>query len=556
MSDQEDLIALRRLAELEARAAQSTPTPAPAVAPAPQEPAVNQNATLGQGLADIGKRALLGATSLVTGPLQLGANLGTTVNRNVVAPVAEALGATNVARRARDYGSTVADAVNEQLQQQQDAKRKAMAAAGNSGTDVAGIVGAVLPAVASGGASVGGSLLRRALGGAGGGAFYGATAPVTDGGENFWTNKAAQTAAGAALGGALPLAGAAVRRAASGLHDAYDVIVGSPNGIDRLKQEYYKKLIGEPNIPSVIKSLDTADPLIAGGKPTAAEAVSNNPYGTAVQAQQKVTAGTPGGISGDFNSRLYMQEVARRSAELERDAVTAPMREAALAKVNRIDRPALMQDVAGVLAAPETQAVPPARTFLSNVATAVSEAKTPQELYGVRKYITDLIDKRIDSPENVAGYAGTQLQAIKRSIDKALENGGAGGDWGKYLSTYAAKSQAIDASAERSAGMYAPRQATVVPNANDIAGGTATHLPSRLSLAASVANWGARAARSNVEPKIDASMAQDFLDPGKLADVLRRATPPQQIALKRTLEALSSIGTPTAGPRLLDQEQQ
>lgn len=548
MSDQEELAALRRLAELEDKAA--------AVAPVPAEPAVNQHATVGQGLADIGKRVLHGAASLVTGPLQLGANLGTVLNRNVIAPVADVLGAHTVASNARNHASFVADAINEQLQQQEQDKRKAMAAAGNSGMDVAGLAGAVLPAIAGGGAYTGGSLLRRTLGGAAGGAAYGASAPITNGGADFWSDKAAQTATGAVLGGALPLAGAAARKAAGGLRDAYDVLTGTNAGIDRLKHNYYRKLIGEANLPSVAKSLDNADQLVAGGKPTAAEAVASNPYGTAVQAQQKVTAATPGGISGDFNSRLYLQDVARRSAELERDAITAPMREAALAKVDRIDRPALYKDLAGVLAAPETQAVPPARTFLSGVATAVSEAKTPQELYGVRKYIDDLINKRIDSPDNVAGYAGTQLIAMKKAIDNAIENGGAGGDWSKYLSTYAARSQAVQASADRSAGMYAPRQVTSVPGANDVAGDTATHLPPRLSLSATMANWVARGARANVEPKIDASMAQDFLNPGKMADVLRRATPQQRVALTRTMEALSTIGAPAVAGRLLDTGQE
>jgi ABC-type branched-subunit amino acid transport system substrate-binding protein len=214
------------------------------------------------------------------------------------------------------------------------------------------------------------------------------------------------------------------------------------------------------------------------------------------------------------------------------------MRKAALDRATNISARTVNNEMLQIVADPQVQAVKPARVFLEGIAKdAIDAAKSgdAESLYSVRKYITDLIDKRVDSPDNVAGFASTKLQAMKRVIDNAIENGGAGGSWRAYLNEYATRSQAIDKSVERAAGMYKPAQITSVPGGAAIAESTATHLPNLLSRSAMIANYIARAARNNVEPKLDASMAQDFLNPQMMAEVLKKADPASRSWLQKAL---------------------
>jgi hypothetical protein len=463
----------------------------------------------------------IGAESLLSGPLQLGANIGGAITGD----------------------SSVADALNARIQAEQLSKRRGMDANGTKGFDWMGLAGGVLPAVAGGATGkIAESLLGRMGQGAATGGFFGATSPVVNGGGEFWKDKAIQTGTGAALGAAVPVAASLVKSGGKAVRDAFDVLTGTEGGIDRLKRAYYQRLVGPDNVTSVVNSLQTVDSLIAGGKPTAAEAVSGNPYGSPIQAQQQVTASTYGGPSGQFGQRAANQEIARGSAEIERNAVTGPLRDAALARATNINGRVLNNDMMEILASPETQAVKPAREFLEKIADdaiTAGQSGDPKALYSVRKYIDDLINKRIDSPENVAGYASTQLIAMKKVIDDAIKNGGAGSSWSDYLAEYAKRSQAIDSSTERAATMYQPAQRTSVPGASDIASSTSTHLPNLLSRSAMIANYFARMARSNVEPKIDESMAKDFLNPQLMADVLNKSTP---AARKLLADAVSKYG--------------
>lgn len=497
-------------------------------------PPIQKASTSDKLLGSRAGRFALGASGLISGPLQLGANIGAVGNKYVVAPIADALGAKNVAFRAREYGSVVADSINEQMRDQQEKKRRGMDALGVKGADISGTLGAVTGGVVGGGPKVASTLIGKVGQGAGLGAAYGATAPVDT--EDYWGTKALQTATGAVLGGTVPLVIAGASALSRGVRDVYDVAAQSSKGLERLRKAYYERLIGKDNIKSVASDLRSADRILPGGKPTAAEAVSSNPYGSPLQAQQQVTASTYGGPSGAFGERISNQQIVRGAAELERDSVTAPLREAALAKATAINKGDLANGLIGILGKPETQAVKPAREFLSNIANqAYAAGDDAQKLYAVRKYINDLIDKRVESPDNVAGYATTQLLAMKKVIDSAIENGGAGGSWGAYLKEYAKRSSLIDKFTERAENMYKPAQKTSVPGAASISESTATHLPNLLSRAAMITNYLARAARHGVEPELDKAMAADFLSPSQLANVLDPAQSQISIAVRNAL---------------------
>ena len=482
-------------------------------------------------------RFALGASTLFSGPLQLGAHLGALGNKYVVAPVAVAAGAHDTARHARDYASVVADAIDKKLKEVEDAKKRGMKDAGTEGIDFMGMAGAAVPAVLGAAPTLATTLPGRMAQGAGLGSFFGATSPVSNGGQDFWSNKAGQTAVAGALGGVTPLAVDLVKGGGKMARDTFDVLTGTDAGVDRLKRAYYERLVGKKDIPAVVNALDNAKPQFPGDKLTSADAMVGTPAGTAIQAQQRVTAQTSGGPSALFNARAAGQNIAKGSSEIERDIVTKPLRDAALARATNINTRVLNNDMLQIVADPQIQAVTPAKTFLEKIAgDAINAGNDPHALYSVRKYIDDLVNKRIDSPENVAGFASTKLLAMKKVIDEAIENGGAGKSWGAYLSEYAKRSRAIDAFTQRTESMYSPAQQTAVPGGSNIAESTSTHLPNMLSRSAMMANYIARALRNNVEPKIDASMAQDMLNPQTMADVMRKLTPQQQSALAEALK--------------------
>lgn len=530
---------------------------APAPAPAPQEPAAEPS--FAEQAADIIKRFGHGAASLIEGSAQLGANLGTELNKHVVAPIAHAVGAHKFEQSARKYGDVVGDSINTTLQSQAEDRAKAQEAAGNGTADVAGVLGAIVPAALSGGATLAAaaprSLAARSAIGAATGAGWGATAPVTTGSDNFWNNKGSQAATGAAVGAAAPLVTALASKIGSGVRDAYDVLSGSDSSIDRLKRAYYQKIIGEKNIPSVTNSLDTVDPLVAGGKPTVAEAVSANPHGTALQAQQRITAQTPGGVSGDFNARLNLQNIARESAKWERAAITDPMREAALANATSIDHAALNNDIVNILKSPEIQSVTTSRRFMGRIANDIGHAKSGSDLYGIRKNIGDLLETKLESEKAVPKSLVPKLIEMKDAIDAAIGNGGGGQLWKDYLNEFATRSHAIESSIERAKEMYQPLQRTSVAGSN-ISEANSVHLPNLLSRTAMIANWLAKAARANVEPKLDASMAQDFLNPQVMSDVLKRATPKQQVLATAIAKRMMNRGAPIAAGDIVNQVQQ
>lgn len=496
--------------------------------------------TAGEKMLDRARRFEEGIQSLITGPLQLGANLGTLANEYVVAPIAHAVGAHKFEQAARKYGGVVADAVNNEQDWRERERLRRQQEAGNGTFDAMGMLGQVAGGLATPGAARAAATvikepLKNLIGkGAVTGAAYGATAPTAGPTEDYWQNKGMQTATGALTGGLLPVAGRVAGATAKGagtavsgignaVRDVHDIVAQSPEAIDRLKRGYYKRLVGEENLPSVEKSLRTADELIPGGKITAAEAVSDNPFGTAIQKQQQVTAATSGGTSGEFNHRLYLQDVARKSAELERDAVTAPMREAALEAATNIDKGKLASRVSEISSTPDVTAVTPARNFLEKLSRDINEADSAGKLYAIRKHIDDLLKNRIGSENNVAQAVSGPLLQMKKAIDDAIEEGGGGSGWRAYLKEYATRTRAIEKSTERAKEMYKPRQRTNIPGAGAVSESTDTHLPNLLSRPAMIANALGRYVRRGIEPKLDRSMALDFQNPQKLADVLARA---------------------------------
>ena len=186
MDAREELAALRRMAELEAKATGSPkPTESAAVAkpPAQKTQSAWDAASAGDIVAGLpATRMIAGAAAPVVGALQVGANIGDWI--------AEKTGSDPV------FGKWLAA----QIGGYEEAKKRGMAALGDTGADLAGLAGsAATGAVALKGVAPAATYLGKVLQGGTVGAGAGVLTPsATPGLEQ--TGK--QAVAGAVLGGA------------------------------------------------------------------------------------------------------------------------------------------------------------------------------------------------------------------------------------------------------------------------------------------------------------------------------------------------------------------
>lgn len=148
--------------------------------------------------------------------------------------------------------------------------------------------------------------------GMGVGATSGVAVPAT-GTQSFEDEKATQAAFGFAAGAIIPAIVGTLRGAFGTFSDVSDLFTAG--GPQRIFQKYHDKILTKnpQERQQIIDALKQADELVAGSKPTAAEAVSHLPAASPMLEYQRIVAGTPGGPSGEFGKRTLEQEGARRS---------------------------------------------------------------------------------------------------------------------------------------------------------------------------------------------------------------------------------------------------
>lgn len=242
-------------------------------------------------------RLAMGAASPLIGAAQLGAKAGDWINEQMgVQPMVSPL-------------------ITKQLQEYEAAKQRGMKAAGTEGYDWMGLLGNLAPSTAITShvtkalPQATGALGKIGVGAAQGGAI-GATTPTAD--PNFWPSKAIQTGGGAAVGGAVPLVGAAGETVSNVTSPLLDLVRKS--GPANILNRYHRQIIGEQNLPPIKRALRGTTQLVRGSKPTAAEALAGLTEGSPLAAAQKVTASTAGGPSSEFGTRIAEQQAARQAA--------------------------------------------------------------------------------------------------------------------------------------------------------------------------------------------------------------------------------------------------
>lgn len=187
--------------------------------------------------------------------------------------------------------------------------------------------------------------LGRVGEGAAVGTLFGGIQPVTNT-ENYLEEKFQQLGAGALFGGLVSGGVETARKASTVLKDLARPVTES--GRVEIFRDYVRGLTGDKRA-EVVAALKGAEEIVGGSRPTAAQAVAEIPEATALAAYQRSLERIPQrGISAQFAGREAEQEAARlaalrtvggdeaalTAARVEREALTAPLREEALAQAN------------------------------------------------------------------------------------------------------------------------------------------------------------------------------------------------------------------------------
>jgi hypothetical protein len=483
---------------------------------APSAPAEHSPVTTGERIAGFPlTRLAMGAVSPVIGAAQLGAHAGDWLNEQMgIEPV-------------------VSPAIDTALQEFETAKKKGMdywaektgITAPSTAPDWFGLAGTLgTGGVATKGLAIPKTSLGRVGQGAKIGATMGATTPVLKAGDrppDFLSEKATQTGLGAVTGGAIP----GVLEAGKGLGKLggqfADLV--RPSGPSNILTTYQRKIIGEPQIPAVQQALRNVEEIVAGSKPTAAEALVGVPEGSPIQAHQKVIASMPGGPSATFGARALEQEAAKDAAWAATEGLTAPMREAALTAANAkggVPIRKLQANLYDIAQEPGVQGVEGLSRVLLKTREKIASIATPllkidaTDLYRSREELGKVAQRYYKAGDN---FSYGKVRDAQRLMDDAIESV-SGSAWKQYLSTFAAQAKRIEQAAERQAEKYKPAQPTTLASA--VKSSEVEALPHLLSRPLVVGNYILGLIRGDIEPAIEAEAARRYLNPKALASAL------------------------------------
>jgi hypothetical protein len=325
------------------------------------------------------------------------------------------------------------EAMNEYLARLEELKQSGRKKLGSEGFDFTEAAGTVLSPLFLKGAqslkaapTVAGRIGQStAIGTAGG-----LTAPVTDGGEDYWTTKGGQaligTVLGAVAGGATELVRGAAKLGAKVLEPATD------KGRAAILKRYREGLVGEAK-PDVVRALENAPEIVPGSRPTAAEAVSDIPAASPLAAHQRAVAATPE-ASGAFVARDRAQEAARLAAirSVGQDKAAVKAAEATRASNAAVNYGAARQQ--GAVKSDATLEVLLKRPSMDKALARASElAAEADQPFVVAATPATRTPSRILTPqgtparttvtaEKPAEYPVTSLHHIKTAMDDLLRN--------------------------------------------------------------------------------------------------------------------------------------
>lgn len=319
MSPQEELVALRRMAELEAKASGAPATPAPMSAPQQGQPIIKDRGPSAWDRASAGDivaglpltRTVMGAAAPLVGALQVGANIGDWLS--------EKMGQDPV------LGKYIAQKVGEY----EESKKRGMAALGDTGADMAGVVGGgVTGGIALRGITPAASWGGRIAQGTAVGAGAGATTPSATPGL---TETGKQAVIGGALGGGIPAVAPIITK---GSQAVYRTLIEPMLDPASIKGRAYMEAAGT-KAPEIINALRTNRPVVPGSLPTAGEAAisAGRPELSALQASAEKVLPTNYLARSDARNAARLNQLGQ-VAGTEADMAAAQGTRAASAGVN------------------------------------------------------------------------------------------------------------------------------------------------------------------------------------------------------------------------------
>lgn len=387
--------------------------------------------------------------------------------------------------------------------------------------------------------------------GIGGGTLFGMMQP-TGKTDNFAEEKLKQAGIGAAIGGVIPAAYGVTKYLGGAAKDVADLVL--PKGAERISTRHQANIIGKDNLEKVSNALRNAPEYVQGSKPTAAQAVAHMPEGSPVIAQQEITSKTPGGVSALFGQRKLDQAASREVAHEVLNKATAPMREAALQKAGIVQTKSIIDKIDDIATKPEFEKIGLVEKTMENLRGKLTDSEiSANGLYNIRKEIGNTIKANAVETKNWDKRLSSKLEReIQLAIDDAIENAGGAG-WKDYLAKYSAGMKLIEADVSRAKQALKPVQKTNLGGGINVAEETRTHLPNMLSRPMMLANAVMKTLagkKGGIEPRVDAYMAQQQLNPQLLAGDL---TKHQQIS--RVNEIIDEI-VKRSNPAVISAAQQ
>jgi len=145
--------------------------------------------------------------------------------------------------------------------------------------------------------------------------------------------------------------------------------------------------------------------------------------------------------------RLAKQQEDVNAAIAKRNEITAPLREEAFARSTvtpdqfATNISAVDNVIASILDSPAGKRVPVERA-MNFARQRIAEARTPQELYEIRKDLRDAAQGLLDKDGSAYRLAKGQLEQVIRSVDDQIESVAPG--YAEYLRKFAASSKGIE----------------------------------------------------------------------------------------------------------------
>lgn len=277
------------------------------------------------------------------------------------------------------------------------------------------------------------------------GMISGALQPVLEGDDSFAEAKAKHVGVGAATGAIIPGTIALTKAAGSGVRSLVQPFTES--GQDAIVGKVVKKFADGP------VKLD-ARQIVQGSSPTLAEATGNPGIATLQRAVRDLRpqafvereAQNASARNALFD-KIAGDPVAIEAAALERSRATNALLNQAFKDAAPANPQRAVELIDDILSGPAGKRDAVVST-LGNIRSKLMSAdggleQSAANLYGVRKQIGDLLDKKAALSNPAAQQASRELIAVRNQLDKAIESAAPG--FREYLTTYAEKSKPINA---------------------------------------------------------------------------------------------------------------